>query len=241
MFMMAFLLCLLAQVQPPPAMQLSGVVQGPLVITTAYQTVRGPAIITGSPTDGLVFRAAFGTAEDLIVAYNTGDGIKSYAGVTTIRRCVVIANRANGIEPGPWLSVVEDCYIANNGSIAGQHHGIYVNGLGHKIRGNTIYGGAGWGIHGYPNISASLVENNIIIGNPGAQILMANRNGYYALPNIVQNNTALGGALGIAIWGPATLLPQRVAGNRVTTTQTSEGAYVIWDGNGPNVATRPGN
>ncbi len=93
-------------------------------------------------------------------------GIKSYSDNTTIRNCWIHNNSLMGIEiHGRQNAIIENNLVEYNGMDPQFHHGIYLDGKGHKISGNVVRHNAGFGLHLYPRISNTVITNNLIYGH----------------------------------------------------------------------------
>jgi parallel beta-helix repeat protein len=82
-------------------------------------------------------------------------GIKSDSDNTTIKNCWIHNNSLMGISiHRRQNALIENNLIEFNGMNPQFHHGVYLDGAGHTIRGNVIRHNAGFGLHLYPNITA---------------------------------------------------------------------------------------
>jgi parallel beta-helix repeat protein len=127
-------------------------------------------------------------------------GIKSYSDNTTIRNCWIHNNSLAGIEiHGRNNAVIENNLVEFNGMNPQFHHGIYLDGTGHVIRGNVIRHNAGFGLHLYPKIENTSVVNNLIYGHAshGGVLLScaADKGGLSFVNNTVADNV-----IGMAIY-----------------------------------------
>jgi len=92
-------------------------------------------------------------------------GIKSNADYTVIRNCW-IHNNAQGIEAHNVSgTVIERNLIEYNGQHLQFDHGVYADGTKLVIRDNIVRFNSSFGLHLYPEISGSCIENNLIYGN----------------------------------------------------------------------------
>jgi len=124
------------------------------------------------------------------------DGIKSNANFTVIRNCWIHHNCENGIGA---FSVEGGVYERNLVEFNGTHiqftHGLYVYGKSLIIRQNIVRFNASHGMSLYPNVSESLVENNLVYGNNRSGILMYCPEG--GGNNKIINNTIVDNGFGI--------------------------------------------
>lgn len=103
----------------------------------------------------------------------SNDGIKSNADHNVIRNCWVHNNLSQGIAAHKVKgSVIERNLIEFNGRNIQHEHGIYADGVGLTIRQNIVRYNAGKGMALYPEISESLIENNLIYKNSQAAIIL---------------------------------------------------------------------
>ena len=126
------------------------------------------------------------------------DGLKTNANYTVFRNCWVHHNCEVGIAAfGVQNVVIERNLVEFNGSHIQFTHGIYANSQNITIRENIVRFNASHGIHLYPNVSESLVENNLVYGNTRSGVLI------YCLPggsnNKIINNTIVDNGYGIYI------------------------------------------
>jgi hypothetical protein len=124
-------------------------------------------------------------------------GIKSDANYTVIRNNW-IHNNVQGIGAhGVHGNIIERNLIEYNGQHLQFDHGVYASGTKLVIRNNIIRFNSAWGLHLYPKISSSYIENNLIYGNVRYGL------GLYSDPNIggnkIINNTIVRNGSGITI------------------------------------------
>jgi len=83
-----------------------------------------------------------------------------------------------------------------------QAHGLYVQGDGHRVRNNLVYGNHNYGIQLYPSGSYNLVAFNTIVGNGvttgKSGIVLGGSSGMVG-NRLVSNITAYNGAWGIHV------------------------------------------
>ncbi|MCJ7778667.1 MAG: right-handed parallel beta-helix repeat-containing protein [Sedimentisphaerales bacterium] len=125
-------------------------------------------------------------------------GVKSDADFTVIRNCRIHNNALQGIEAhNVHGTVIENNLVEYNGENPQFSHGIYADGDSLIIRNNIIRFNSGWGLHLYPEIANSRIENNLIHGNGRWGI------GLYTRPDVgsnrIVNNTIVFNGAGIAI------------------------------------------
>jgi parallel beta-helix repeat protein len=128
------------------------------------------------------------------------DGIKMNGDHNTVRNCWVHGNKAMGIAMHNRTGgLIENNLIEFNGSHIQFDHGIYASGQRLIVRGNIIRHNASYGLHLYPSIQESLVENNLIHGQVRARgIILACPEG--GGRNRVVNNTVVERANPITLW-----------------------------------------
>ena len=127
------------------------------------------------------------------------DGIKLIGDHNTVRNCWSHNNGSMGIASHGRRDVtIERNLVEYNGSHVQFHHGLYVGGVGARIIGNVIRHNAGWGLHLYPEISDSVIANNLVYGQaqrPGMILACPEGGGR----NRVVNNTFADNGAGIDI------------------------------------------
>ena len=143
-------------------------------------------------------------------------GILSKSDHTTIMNCWIHNNGTMGIRIDKKKNIViENNLIEYNGMHPHFHHGIYVDGQDHVIRGNIVRHNSGFGMHLYPNIQKSVIENNLIYGHPNhAGIILTTTEKGEGLK--VVNNTLAYNKVGVEVWGSTgTLIQNNIfAGNQ---------------------------
>lgn len=125
-------------------------------------------------------------------------GVKSDADFTVIRNCRIHNNALQGIEAHNVRgTVIENNLVEYNGENPQFSHGIYADGDSLVIRNNIIRFNSGWGLHLYPEIANSRIENNLIHGNGRWGI------GLYSKPDVgsnrIVNNTFVFNGAGVVV------------------------------------------
>ena len=135
------------------------------------------------------------------VSGGTEEGVASSSDYTTIRNCWIHNNGTMGISIHKRKhAIIENNLIEYNGMHPQFHHGIYLDGEDHVIRGNIVRHNSGYGIHLYPAISNSVLENNLVYGHYNhAGIIMVSPGDSKNLKVI--NNTIANNLVGLEIWG----------------------------------------
>lgn len=159
------------------------------------------AIIHGSPFHDFYIRK--GCKWVVIDGFDVGGagytGVKSNGDYTVIRNCRIHNNALHGIEAHNVIgTVIENNLIEYNGKNPQFDHGIYSSGDNVTIRNNIIRCNAGFGLHLYPHISNSRIENNLIFGNIRWGILLLSKT---KADNRIINNTIVDNGAGIIV-GP---------------------------------------
>jgi parallel beta-helix repeat protein len=190
-----------------------GTYRGPIQIAKAYagtaerptvirSEVKWGAIVIGSPhhvisngggCDWLVI-------DGFEVMGGRYDGIKMNGDHNTVRNCWIHSNKAMGIAMHNRTGgLIENNLIEFNGAHIQFDHGIYASGERLIVRGNIIRHNAGYGLHLYPSIKESLVENNLVHGQVhGRGIILSCPEG--GGKNRVVNNTVMDRAIPLTIW-----------------------------------------
>jgi len=128
------------------------------------------------------------------------DGIKLNGDHSVVRNCYVHSNAHMGIA----LHDQDDCTVERNliefnGTHVQFHHGVYADGERLTVRENIVRHNASFGLHLYPAIRNSRIENNLVHGQtrkPGIIIACAEGGGR----NVIVNNTVALNGEGITIW-----------------------------------------
>jgi parallel beta-helix repeat protein len=93
------------------------------------------------------------------------DGIKLSGDHNVVRNCWVHNNQEMGVAMhGKRGGVIENNLIEFNGSHVQFHHGVYADGEDLTVRGNIVRHNASYGLHLYPSIRNSRIENNLVYG-----------------------------------------------------------------------------
>lgn len=145
-------------------------------------------------------------------------GIKSYSDYTTIRNCWIHNNNAIGIGiHNKDNAVIENNLVEFNGMHPQFHHGIYMDGANHVIRGNVVRHNSAFGIHLYPNISQSIIINNLVYGHSNKAGIVIVNNGEKGGLKVI-NNTVVHNAIGLETWGASEIIIENniLVGNQQT-------------------------
>jgi parallel beta-helix repeat protein len=120
------------------------------------------------------------------------DGIKLNGDHNVVRNCWVHNNQAMGVAMhNKRGGLIENNLIEFNGSHVQFDHGVYADGEELTVRGNVIRHNANFGLHLYPSIKNSRIENNLVYGQVrGAGIIVSCPEG--GGRNVIVNNTVLG-------------------------------------------------
>jgi parallel beta-helix repeat protein len=158
------------------------------------------AVLHGSPTHNVYVRK--GCNWVIIDGFESSGarytGVKSDADFTVIRNCRIHNNALQGIEAHNVRgTVIENNIVEYNGENLQFSHGIYADGDGLVIRNNIIRFNSGWGLHLYPNIANSKIENNLVHGNGRLGIGLYSKTDVGS--NRVVNNTVVFNGAGIGI------------------------------------------
>jgi len=93
------------------------------------------------------------------------DGIKLNGDHNVVRNCWVHNNQAMGVAMHKKRGgVIENNLIEFNGTHIQFDHGVYADGEELALRGNVIRHNASYGLHLYPSIKNSRIENNLVYG-----------------------------------------------------------------------------
>ena len=93
------------------------------------------------------------------------DGVKLNGDHNVVRNCWVHNNQAMGVAMHKKRSgLIENNLIEFNGSHVQFDHGVYADGDELTLRGNVIRHNASFGLHLYPSIKNSRIENNLVYG-----------------------------------------------------------------------------
>ena len=125
-------------------------------------------------------------------------GILIHGAYITVSNCYIHNNEVEGIGAHtPYNIVIENNLIEYNGRHPQFDHGIYVGGHNYLMRNNIIRFNAGWGIHCYPEISNSLIENNLVYRNNRGGIILVSKP--MVGSNKIVNNTVARNGDGISV------------------------------------------
>lgn len=119
------------------------------------------------------------------------DGVKMNGDHNVVRNCWVHNNQAMGIAMHNQKNgVIENNLIEFNGTHIQFDHGVYADGDGLTVRGNVVRHNASFGLHLYPSIKNSRIENNLVHGQVQRRgIIIACPEG--GGKNVVVNNTVV--------------------------------------------------
>lgn len=175
----------------------SGSSQRPTILRSQH---RYEAVLHGSPFHNIYVRK--GCKWVIIDGFESSGakytGIKSNADYTVIRNCRIHNNALQGLEAHDVRgTVIENNIIEYNGEHLQFDHGVYADGDNLTLRNNIIRFNSGWGLHLYPEIAYSRIENNLIYGNGRWGI------GLYSKPRVgsnqIVNNTIVLNGSGISV------------------------------------------
>jgi parallel beta-helix repeat protein len=124
-------------------------------------------------------------------------GIKSNGDYSVVRNCWIV-NNAQGIEAHAVKgSVIENNLVEYNGRHIQFDHGIYADGESLIIRNNIVRFNSSFGMHLYPSVSSSRIENNLVYGNPRSGIAVFGDGTIGS--NVIVNNTVVRNGAGIRL------------------------------------------
>ena len=93
------------------------------------------------------------------------DGVKINGDHNAVRNCWVHNNKAMGIAMHNQKGgVIENNLIEFNGDHVQFDHGVYADGDGLTVHGNIVRHNASYGLHLYPSIKNSRIDNNLVYG-----------------------------------------------------------------------------
>ena len=155
-----------------------GIYRGPIQIPRQYagtkdaptvikSEVKWKAIIVGAPVHAISNggECHWVTIDGFEVQGARYDGIKMSGDHNVVRNCWVHNNQAMGVAMhGRRGGVIENNLIEFNGSHVQFDHGIYADGEDLVVRGNVVRHNASFGLHLYPSIKNSRIENNVVHG-----------------------------------------------------------------------------
>ena len=146
------------------AKQCAGTRERPTVIQSE---VKWQAVIIGaeyhviSNSDG----CDWVTVDGFEVMGGRYDGVKMNGDHNVVRNCWVHNNQAMGIAMHNQKGgIIENNLIEFNGDHVQFDHGVYADGDGLSVRGNVVRHNASYGLHLYPSIKNSRIENNLVHG-----------------------------------------------------------------------------
>ena len=156
----------------------SGVYRGPIQIPRQYagtkeaptvikSEVKWKAIVVGAPVQAISNggECHWVTIDGFQVQGARYDGIKMSGDHNVVRNCWVHNNQAMGIAMHARRGgVIENNLIEFNGSHIQFDHGVYADGDELIVRGNVVRHNASFGLHLYPSIKNSIIENNVVHG-----------------------------------------------------------------------------
>ncbi len=160
------------------------------------------AIIHGSPFHNFYIRK--GCKWVVIDGFDVGGagytGVKSNGDYTVIRNCRIHNSALQGIEAHNVVgTVIENNLVEFNGKHPQFDHGIYSSGNNITIRNNIVRWNSGYGLHLYPHMSNSRIENNLIYRNGRWGVLLLRKTENAG--NRIINNTIAENGTGVFI-GP---------------------------------------
>lgn len=119
------------------------------------------------------------------------DGVKLNGDHNVVRNCWVHNNQAMGIAMHNQNGgLIENNLIEFNGGHVQFDHGVYADGDGLTLRGNVVRHNASYGLHLYPSIKNSRIENNLVYGQVRRRgIIVASPDG--GGKNTIVNNTVV--------------------------------------------------
>jgi parallel beta-helix repeat protein len=119
------------------------------------------------------------------------DGVKLNGDHNVVRNCWVHNNKSMGIAMhNKRGGTIENNLIEFNGDHIQFEHGVYADGDGLTVRGNVVRHNASYGLHLYPSIKNSRVENNLVYGQVRRRgIIVSCPEG--GGKNVVVNNTVV--------------------------------------------------
>jgi hypothetical protein len=119
------------------------------------------------------------------------DGVKLNGDHNVARNCWVHNNKAMGIAMHNQKGgIIEYNLIEFNGGHVQFDHGVYADGDGLTVRGNVVRHNASYGLHLYPSIKNSRIENNLVYGQVRRRgIIVVSPEG--GGKNVVVNNTVV--------------------------------------------------
>ena len=119
------------------------------------------------------------------------DGVKMNGDCNVVRNCWVHNNKSMGIAMHNQKGgIIENNLIEFNGDHVQFDHGVYADGDGLTVRGNVVRHNASFGLHLYPSIKNSRIENNLVHGQVRRRgIIVSCPEG--GGKNVVANNTVV--------------------------------------------------
>ena len=155
-----------------------GIYRGPIQISRQYagtkeaptvikSELKWKAIVVGAPVHAISNggECHWVTIDGFEVQGARYDGIKMSGDHNVVRNCWVHNNQAMGIAMHARRGgVIENNLIEFNGSHIQFDHGVYADGENLVVRGNVVRHNASFGLHLYPSIKNSRIENNVVHG-----------------------------------------------------------------------------
>ncbi|OHB77156.1 MAG: hypothetical protein A2Z25_15455 [Planctomycetes bacterium RBG_16_55_9] len=172
------------------ARQFAGTQEWPTVIQSE---IKWGAVIVGSEYH--VISNADGcdwvTIDGFEVMGGRYDGVKLNGDHNVVRNCWVHNNKAMGVAMHNQKDgLIENNLIEFNGDHVQFDHGVYADGERLAVRGNVVRHNASFGLHLYPSIKNSRIENNLVYGQTRRRgiIVSCPKGGGQ---NVIVNNTVV--------------------------------------------------
>ena len=181
-----------------------GLYRGPIEIAKRYAgTEAQPTVIKSEAKwKAVVFGAEYHvisnsdgcdwvTVDGFEVMGGRYDGVKMNGDHNVVRNCWVHNNKSMGIAMHNQKGgIIENNLIEFNGDHVQFDHGVYADGDGLTVRGNVVRHNASFGLHLYPSIKNSRIENNLVHGEVRRRgIIVSCPEG--GGKNVVVNNTVV--------------------------------------------------
>jgi len=158
------------------------------------------AIVNGSPSSGIhvMKNCPWVVIDGLTISGSLYSGVVFDSDYCVVRNCHIHNNATNGVGAfGRNNIVIENNLVEFNGQHPQFYHGIYFHGDRVIIRNNIVRYNSGWGLHLYPEVSNSRIENNLVHNNNGCGILVCSKQGVGS--NLVLHNTVTENGRGVEI------------------------------------------